>query len=111
MIQSRHIVVRFSKSAISFGWLRGWAEGNAGNLSYRLSPEDLSGAELYTSCEPCPMCSSVIIMAGIAKLYYAASAEDTAIFGNDPSRLRREVGLAAHVQPRTVGVARAEIST
>jgi rhamnulose-1-phosphate aldolase len=27
-------------------WLRGWAERNAGNLSYRLSPEDLSGAEL-----------------------------------------------------------------
>ena len=38
------------------------------------------------------MCTSVIIMAGIAKLYYAASADDTAIFGNDPSRLRREVG-------------------
>jgi rhamnulose-1-phosphate aldolase len=27
-------------------WLRGWAERNAGNLSYRLTPEDLSGAEL-----------------------------------------------------------------
>lgn len=27
-------------------WLRGWAERNAGNLSYRLSPEDLSGTEL-----------------------------------------------------------------
>jgi rhamnulose-1-phosphate aldolase len=27
-------------------WLRGWAERSAGNLSYRLAPEDLSGAEL-----------------------------------------------------------------
>ena len=27
-------------------WLRGWAEGNAGNLSYRLSPEEFSGTEL-----------------------------------------------------------------
>jgi rhamnulose-1-phosphate aldolase len=27
-------------------WLRGWAERNAGNLSYRLRPEDLSGAAL-----------------------------------------------------------------
>lgn len=27
-------------------WLRGWAERNAGNLSYRLAPEDLSGIEL-----------------------------------------------------------------
>ncbi len=27
-------------------WLRGWVEGNAGNLSYRLRPEDLSGGTL-----------------------------------------------------------------
>jgi rhamnulose-1-phosphate aldolase len=27
-------------------WIRGWAERNAGNLSYRLSPEDLTGIEL-----------------------------------------------------------------
>lgn len=27
-------------------WLRGWAERNAGNLSFRLSPEDLSGADI-----------------------------------------------------------------
>ena len=58
----------------------------------RLETLDLSGAELYTSCEPCPMCTSVIFLAGISKLFYAASAEDTRLFGNDPSRLRREVG-------------------
>ena len=53
---------------------------------------NLSGAELFTSCEPCPMCTSAIFLSGITKLYYAAAAEDTALFGNDPSRLRREVG-------------------
>jgi len=58
----------------------------------RLKTLDLSGAELYTSCEPCPMCTSVIYLANISKLYYAASAEDTTLFGNDPSRLRHEVG-------------------
>jgi tRNA(Arg) A34 adenosine deaminase TadA len=58
----------------------------------RLETLDLSGAELYTSCEPCPMCTSVIYLAGISKLYYAASGEDTRLFGNDPGRLRREVG-------------------
>lgn len=58
----------------------------------RLETLDLSGAELYTSCEPCPMCTSAIYLAGISKLYYAASGEDTRLFGNDPGRLRREVG-------------------
>ena len=58
----------------------------------RLETLDLSGAELYTSCEPCPMCTSVIYLASISKLYYAASADDTELFGNDPRRMRREVG-------------------
>ena len=58
----------------------------------RLETLDLTGAELYTSCEPCPMCTSVIYLAGISKLYYAASADDTELFGNDPRRMRREVG-------------------
>jgi tRNA(Arg) A34 adenosine deaminase TadA len=58
----------------------------------RLETLDLSGAELYTSCEPCPMCVSVIYLTGIAKLYYAAAAEDTRLFGGDPGRLRREIG-------------------
>jgi tRNA(Arg) A34 adenosine deaminase TadA len=62
------------------------------NACRDLKTLNLSGAELYTSCEPCPMCTSVILMTGISKLYYAASADDTAIFGNDPGRLRREVG-------------------
>ena len=60
----------------------------------RLKTLDLAGAELYTSCEPCPMCTSVMYLAGISKLYYAASAEDPSLFGSDPSRLRREVGKA-----------------
>ncbi|MFP6689929.1 MAG: nucleoside deaminase, partial [Alphaproteobacteria bacterium] len=47
---------------------------------------------LYTSCEPCPMCTSVIYHASISKLYYADSTDDTELFGNDPRRMRREVG-------------------
>ncbi len=58
----------------------------------RLETLDLSGAELYTSCEPCPMCTSVMYLAGISKLYYAAAAEDTSLFGGNPGALRREVG-------------------
>jgi len=39
----------------------------------RLATVDLSGCELYTSCEPCAMCAAAMHIAGIAKLYYAAS--------------------------------------
>jgi tRNA(Arg) A34 adenosine deaminase TadA len=34
---------------------------------------DLSGCELYTSCEPCAICVTTMTAAGIAKMYYAAS--------------------------------------
>jgi len=39
----------------------------------RLGTVDLSGCELYTSCEPCAMCAAAMHIAGIARLYYAAS--------------------------------------
>jgi len=36
----------------------------------------LDGCEIYTSCEPCPMCLGAIYWARLAKIYYANSAED-----------------------------------
>ena len=39
-----------------------------------LSTVDLSGCDLYTSCEPCPMCVATMNQAGIARVFYAASA-------------------------------------
>jgi len=38
---------------------------------------NLSGCELYTSCEPCAMCTSVIWLAKIDKVYYATTVADT----------------------------------
>ena len=42
---------------------------------------DLSGAELYTSCYPCPMCLSAIIWSNIKKVYYGNTKEDAAKIG------------------------------
>ncbi|RIH90057.1 Guanine deaminase [Calidithermus terrae] len=42
---------------------------------------DLSGCEVYTSCEPCPMCLSAIYWARIGKIYYGCTAQDAAAIG------------------------------
>jgi tRNA(Arg) A34 adenosine deaminase TadA len=41
-----------------------------------LGSVDLSGCELYSSCEPCPLCAAAMMIAGIGRLYYAASMAD-----------------------------------
>ncbi len=42
---------------------------------------DLSGAELYTTGEPCPMCLSAILWANISKVYYGCNIVDTEKIG------------------------------
>ena len=39
----------------------------------RLRTTDLTGAELYTSCEPCSVCVATMLMAGISRMYYGAT--------------------------------------
>lgn len=38
---------------------------------------DLSGCELYTTAEPCPMCLGAILWANISKVYYGCNVDDT----------------------------------
>ena len=42
-----------------------------------LKTTDLSGAELYTSCEPCSVCVSTMLMTGISRMYYGATLEQS----------------------------------
>lgn len=44
---------------------------------------DLSGCELYTTGEPCPMCMGAIQWARIQKVYYGCNVRDTARIGFD----------------------------
>jgi tRNA(Arg) A34 adenosine deaminase TadA len=46
----------------------------------------LPGCILYTSAEPCPMCMAACYWAGIDEVYYAASVEDAATYGNFDDR-------------------------
>ena len=53
----------------------------------------LHGCELYTSCEPCPMCLAASYWARLARVYFACSAEDAARAGFDDAFLYDEIKL------------------
>jgi guanine deaminase len=61
------------------------------NACAALGTFDLSGCEIYTSCEPCPMCLSAIYWARLARIYYANTREDAARIGFDDAFLYREM--------------------
>ncbi len=58
-----------------------------------LNTFDLSGCEIYSSCEPCPMCLGAIYWARIDKLYYAATKDDAAKADFDDSFIYKEFSL------------------
>ena len=51
----------------------------------------LTGCEIYTSCEPCPMCLGAIYWARPSAVYYAASRQDAANAGFDDSFIYDEI--------------------
>jgi tRNA(Arg) A34 adenosine deaminase TadA len=51
----------------------------------------LHGCEIYTSCEPCPMCLGAIYWARIEKVYYAGTREDAMSAGFDDSKFYEEI--------------------
>lgn len=53
----------------------------------------LDDCEIYSSCEPCPMCLSAIYWARIAKLYFGATKDDAAQVGFDDSFIYDELSL------------------
>jgi guanine deaminase len=57
----------------------------------KLSVFELKDCELYTSCEPCPMCLGAIYWARLSRIYFANTAEDAAKIGFDDSFIYREL--------------------
>ena len=57
----------------------------------KLNTFDLSGCEIFTSCEPCPMCLSAIYWSRLDKIYYANTREDAKDIDFDDSFIYSEV--------------------
>jgi len=57
----------------------------------RLKTFQLEDCELYTSCEPCPMCLSAIYWARLGSVFYANTRQDAARIDFDDDFIYREV--------------------
>ncbi|MGC2636003.1 MAG: nucleoside deaminase [Acidobacteriaceae bacterium] len=55
----------------------------------------LQGCEIYTSCEPCPMCLAAIYWAHIDRIWFGNTSADAARAAFDDAALYREVALPA----------------
>lgn len=70
------------------------AEVNAIRAACRkLNTFQLEGCEIYSSCEPCPMCLGAIYWARPKAVYYACTKEDAAGGGFDDSFIYKEIML------------------
>mgnify|MGYP000793825120 FL=1 len=59
----------------------------------QLGTFQLTGCEIYCSCEPCPMCLGAIYWARPESVYYACTKEDAAEAGFDDSFIYKEIAL------------------
>lgn len=70
------------------------------NACKALDVWDLDGCELYTSCEPCPMCVCVIWLCRFSKIYYANCLQDIVPWRGSLKELFQDVG--SHVEKRSI---------
>jgi tRNA(Arg) A34 adenosine deaminase TadA len=61
--------------------------------SKKLKTFDLAGCQIYTSCEPCPMCLGAVYWAHIDKMYYGNTKTDAKHIGFDDSFIYDEIEL------------------
>jgi len=62
----------------------------------QLNTFDLSGCEIYTSCEPCPMCLGAIWWARMDKIIYAANRVDAENAGFSDAHFYQELAKENH---------------
>jgi guanine deaminase len=70
------------------------------NACRALGSFQLSGCEIFTSCEPCPMCLGAIYWARPERFYFACSREDAAAYGLEDAFIYDE--LQRQPEERTI---------
>lgn len=68
----------------------------------KLGTFDLAGYDIYTSCEPCPMCLGAIYWAHLDKIYYANDRKDAAAIGFDDDFIYQELELKNEDRHKTM---------
>ncbi len=68
----------------------------------RLGTHDLSGCDIYTSCEPCPMCLGAIYWARIDRIFYGCNKDDAARAGFDDSFIYKELELPRNERSKRI---------
>lgn len=62
----------------------------------------LEECDLYTSCEPCPMCLGTALWARIRRVYYAANRNDAAEIGFDDREFHEELAMQPAMRRLTI---------
>ncbi|AKB18319.1 MULTISPECIES: nucleoside deaminase [unclassified Methanosarcina] len=60
----------------------------------KLNTFNLSGCEIYVSCEPCPMCLGAIYWARIDRVFFASTRSDAENIGFDDSFIYKEISCS-----------------
>ena len=63
------------------------------NACNKLNTFNLKGTQMFTSCDPCPMCLRAIYWSHIDKIYYGNNRKDAAKIGFDDSYIYDELSL------------------
>jgi len=95
VVKDGHVVAASANTVTLTNDPTAHAEVNAiREACHAMSTFQLSGCEIYTSCEPCPMCLGAIYWARPDRVYFAATAKDAADAGFDDSFIYEELNHA-----------------
>ena len=72
------------------------------NAARELGTFNLSDCEIYTSCEPCPMCLGAIYWAHLDRIFYGNDRKDAAAIGFDDDFIYQEMPLKPEQRHKTM---------
>jgi tRNA(Arg) A34 adenosine deaminase TadA len=94
IVKDNEIIAQSSNTVTKDNDPTAHAEVNTIRLAAKkLNNFDLSGCQIYSSCEPCPMCLGAIYWARLDKLFYANTKADAKDIGFDDSFIYEEIDL------------------